>query len=98
MFSKSEVHCEFCMTPKEIWEPLKTYNSDRSCEIYNEFFNIIWDLEETKRYFYKDVAKELYKVKSNYPDIPNFDATINELIEIGLDTGIMTNKYINYLR
>lgn len=91
---KYTYHCDLCMCPIEQWEPLKTYNSDRTCEIYSDFSEIIWKLEEKpKPYSYKDVLNKCLEFKGAYNDIPDFEITVKEMIEIGLDTGIMSKLY-----
>jgi len=89
---KPNYHCDYCRCPIEIWEPLKTYKVDRSCELFSDFYDVIWDLEETKKeYNYKEVYSKCLDFKDKYSDIPNFKDSVNEMIEIGLDTGIMIN-------
>ena len=85
-------HCDYCRCPLEMWKPLETYKNDRSCELFSDFFDIIWDLEETERkYSYKEIYSKCLEFKDKYPDILNFDESVKEMIEIGLDTGIITN-------
>lgn len=90
MFNKSNYHCDYCNTPKELWEPLKTFKSDRSCELYSDFFDIIWGLEEKKKYSTKDIYSQFNKIKHKYKELLDFHSTFNELIEIGIDIGIIS--------
>lgn len=96
--SKYNYHCDICRCPIEHWEPLKAYPSDNSCKLYSDFFDVIWELEEKERYNLKDVLKECEKFKKDYPDISDFDVAVREMIDIGIDTGIITGKYIWYIK
>lgn len=91
--SEREYHCDLCMCPIEIWNPLGTYDSDRSCEILSDFHDVIWDLEEKTSYNFDDIIKKCTHFEGCYLDIEDFPVTIKELIHIGIDTGIITDKY-----
>ena len=86
-------HCEYCRCPIEVWEPLKTYKSDRSCELFSDFDDVIQELEKRNKYNYNTVVKHLLPLKDKYSDVEDFEKTIQEFIEIQLDLGVMTNRY-----
>lgn len=87
-------HCNYCMCPLDEWKPLDTYKSNDSCKVYSDFYNVIWDLEENdKKYNFQDVLNQCIKFKNDYPDIPDFEAAVKEMIQIGIETGIITNLY-----
>lgn len=79
-----EVHCEYCQCPVEIWKPdLKTYKGDE-CKLYAAFYVVIDDLEDAKKPFTNDdiMAKCRTNFEGKYTDIEDFEATINEMINI----------------
>lgn len=95
IWGRTDYHCEYCGCPIDKWTPMDTYKSDRCCELYSDFFNIIWDLEAIEKpYRYIDVLKECLKFKDEYPDVPDFQESVNEMVDIGVDTGIMTKLYV----
>ncbi len=52
MFSTSEVHCQYCMSPKEVWKhSMQTYDEDE-CKLYSDFSDVVWELEEAGKPFY----------------------------------------------
>jgi len=87
-------HCDLCMCPIEFWEPLKTFKSDRSCDIFSDVSDVIWELEERIQYNFSDVLEKCLKFTDMYPDIEDFTATIKEICEIQKDCGVITDKYL----
>jgi len=88
-----EYHCDICMCPKEYWKPMQTYKG-RCCELYSDFLGIIFGFENVRVFSRKDIiAKCNRMLRSEYKDIPDFGATINELMEIVIETGVMPTGY-----
>lgn len=90
-----EVHCEYCMCPKEVWKPsMKTYSGDE-CRLYDDFGNVIWDLEKAiKPFNNRDIINKCWTdFEANYSDIEDFESTVNEMIEINIDLGVMPDNY-----
>jgi hypothetical protein len=81
------------MCPKESWKPLKTYKNDKSCQLYSDFFDVIWELEKRPDYNFEDILNQCIKFKTKYLDVKDFGETVKEMIEIGIDNGIIT-KYV----
>ncbi len=95
MFSKDEVHCEYCMCPKDIWKPsMKTYAGDE-CKLYDDFMNVIRELEQDLKPFNNQDILEKCKAdfEKEYSDIADFEATVNEMITINLELGVMPKNY-----
>ena len=81
----SEVHCECCLCPKEIWEPtLKTYQGDE-CQLFESFSSLIEDEMTTEEL----TELALVELPKEFPDIPDIVATVKELVEIANDCGIL---------
>lgn len=99
MWGRTDYHCELCGCPIDIWTPMETYKSDRCCELYYDFADVVEDLEDKKEnYNYDIVLRECLKFKSKYTDIPDFEASLKEMIDADVDTGVMTKLYISNLK
>ncbi len=90
-----EIHCEHCQCPIELWEhTLKTYQGD-DCRLFENFFGTMADLECSKGTFNDcdiiRVCKEDFE--SEYNDIPDFEASIKELIQIYINERYMPSNY-----
>lgn len=85
-------HCYYCMCPTGLWEPLKTYNSDKGCQLYSDFLDIVWELEKRTAYNLEDILTRCIEFKAKYLDVKDFIEVVKEMIEIGIDNGAMT-KY-----
>ena len=95
MWGRTDYHCEYCGCPINLWTPMETYKSDRCCELYSDFYDVIDELEERKiPYRYRDILKECLKFKHEYPDISDFEASLHEMIEEDVDTGVIPELYI----
>ena len=82
----SKVHCECCLCPKEEWKPfLKTYQGDQ-CALYEAFDSLLEDDGMTAEQLSKLALIELPK---EFPDIPDVVATVEEMMEIIIDCGIL---------
>lgn len=95
MFSENEVHCQYCMCPKEVWKPcMKTYSGDE-CKLYSDFSDVIYKLENTGRPFNNQDILEKCRADfaGEYNDIADFEATVNEMIEIYIELGVMSGDY-----
>lgn len=96
MFSKSEVHCQYCMCPKEAWKGgnFKTYHGDE-CKLYSDFSDVISDLEYAEKPFNNyDILKKCREdFAEEYNDITDFEAIINEMINIYIELGVMSEDY-----
>lgn len=89
----SELHCVFCTCPKDIWEPLDSYQSDRSCEFYNDVTNEANKLDDRYGYVsFHRLYKACMKYQKEYPDIPNFWEAIKEIMDTYEDLGIYEIK------
>ncbi len=97
MFSKSEVHCQYCQCPKGVWKKgsFKTYPGDNECKLYDDFSNVIWEFEKAiKPFNIRDIIDRCRAAfELEYADIPDFEATINEMIMINNEEGYMPNNY-----
>lgn len=95
IFATGEVHCQYCMCPKEVWKhTMKTYDGDE-CKLYDDFTNVIWKLEEEiKPFNNQDIIERCRKdFGREYTDIKDFEAAINEMIEINYSEGYMPKNY-----
>ena len=89
----NEAHCIFCGCPKDIWKPLDTYLSNRSCEFYSDVWDVGWDLEKAKGYItYQGLLRTCAKLKNNYRDIPDYEAAVSECFDIFEDCGVFKIK------
>lgn len=90
-----EIHCEYCQCPKNIWKPsMNTYKGDE-CRLYDDFINVIWELEKNIKPFNNQdiISKCRTDFESNYSDISDFEASINEMISINIELGVMPCNY-----
>jgi len=90
-----DVHCQYCMCPVEVWKPcLKTYGGDE-CKLYDDFSNVIWEFEKVAKPFNnQDILNKCHSdFEKEYGDIPSFDDSIMEMIEIHYFEGYMPNNY-----
>jgi hypothetical protein len=90
-----EVHCQYCQCPKEIWKPsMKTYKGDE-CKLYDDFTNAVYELEKAVKPFNNlDIINKCRTdFEADYSDIADFEATVNEMIEINIDLGVMPGNY-----
>ena len=88
-------HCGFCHCPVEQWEPMATYQSDRSCEFYNDVHDAAWDLEEqagTGKVSFKALLRRCRAFKGEYPDIPDFNSAVMECFNILEDCGVINYR------
>lgn len=95
MFSTGEVHCQYCMCPIEVWKhSMKTYDGDE-CKLYDDFSNVIWELEESIKPFNNHAILEKCRnaFEKEYTDITDFEACINEMIGINVEEGYMPGNY-----
>jgi len=89
------VHCQYCMCPVEVWKPFfKTYSGDE-CKLYDDFTNVISELEDTGRPFNNQgiLDKCWTDFEKEYTDISDFEVTINEMIQINYSEGYMPSNY-----
>lgn len=89
------VHCQYCMCPVEVWKPsLKTYNGD-GCKLYDDFSNVISELEDARKPFNnQDILDKCQTdFEKEYTDISDFEAAVNEMIEINYSEGYMPGNY-----
>jgi len=92
---QSEIHCQYCQCPKGLWKhSMKTYEGDE-CKLYDAFSDVIWELERAIKPFNNwDILDKCRKAfEHDYTDIKDFEACINEMIDIHLDLGVMPNNY-----
>ena len=91
-----EVHCQYCMCPKEIWKGgnLKTYQGDE-CKLFSDFSEIISELADTKKPFnnQKIIDKCQSDFKKEHREIKDIEATINEMIQISVKESYMPKNY-----
>ena len=89
-----QYHCEICGCPSDIWEPLVTYQNDRSCEFYSDVSDAAQELQKlTERsvIFFKALLNRCKDFKNDYLDIPDFNSAVMECYNILDDCG-----FINY--
>ena len=81
---KLKIHCKICMCPIDLWNPLKTYKSDKSCWLVEDLLGI---LHKHEKEFIKveDLIKEIKREVKQYGDIPDVDDTAEELLFIAKD-------------
>lgn len=83
------------MCPVEVWKPsLKTYHGDE-CRLYSEFCDVIDRLESAiKPFGNQDIISGCrIGFETDFNDIEDFEATINELICINCTEGYMPKNY-----
>ena len=96
IWGRTDYHCEYCGCPLDLWKPMDTYKNDRCCELYSDFLDVIGKLENKKiSYGYRDILERCLKLKTKYPDIPDFEASLYEMIDDSIDTGVMTGLHIS---
>jgi len=83
-------HCMYCAAPgpKAV---MKTYDGD-TCQIYYDYSDIRYEYEISKTSFtLEEITLQCRKsFLEKYPDVPDFDETIKEmLIDIDLDLGVV---------
>ena len=86
------IHCDYCHCPSDMWEPLATYRSDKSCEFYSDVSDIAWNIEEltgTNVISFKTLLHKCKSFKKDYPDIPDFSSTVMECYNILVDMGVI---------
>ena len=82
----SELHCEYCMCPKDIWKKaLVTYDGDE-CKLYASFLDLI-GLDDLTPQQLTNIAKQ--ELPKEFPDITNINATVRELVDIVIDCGVI---------
>ena len=92
----NEVHCKYCMCPKEIWKPvMKNYNGDE-CKLYSDFTDVISELEGAKKSFgNQEIIEKCRKdFEEEYTDISDFKTSVNEMIQINVSEGYMPKNYV----
>ena len=90
-----DVHCQYCMCPVEVWKPFfKTYSGD-GCKLYDDFTNVISGLEDARKPFSnQDILNKCRAdFEADYTDIKDFEATVNEMIQINVSEGYMPGNY-----
>ncbi len=90
-----DVHCQYCMCPVKVWKhSMKSYDGDE-CKLYDDFTNVIWELEEAVKPFNnQDILDKCRSdFEKEYTDIVDFEACVNEMIEINIDLGVMPENY-----
>lgn len=90
-----DVHCEYCMCPKEVWKrSLRTYDGDE-CKLYSDFVDVIWVFEEALKPFNNQEIFDKCRVEfeHEYNDIQDFEASITEMIQINVEEGYMPKNY-----
>lgn len=81
-----KVQCEECLCPKEEPKPLlRTYQGDQ-CAL-SEAFGYLLDGEEMTAETLTALA--LAKLPKDFPDIPDIAATVEELVELANDYGML---------
>lgn len=89
-----DFHCDICRCPKDLWSPLESYQSDRSCELYDDFGDIVFNLEQAgKQFNYQDILNNCQALKENYLDLPDISAAVREMVNIYIETGAMPDAY-----
>ena len=83
-------HCMYCAAPgpKAV---MKTYDGD-TCQIYSDYSGLRYEYEISNTSFtLEEITLQCRKsFLEKYPDIPDFDKTIEEmLIDIDLDLGVV---------
>ena len=88
---KPKIHCKICMCPIDLWNPLKTYKSDKSCWLVEDLLGI---LHKHEKEFIKveDLIKEIKKEVEQYEDIPDVGDTVEELLFIAKDIDRITEE------
>lgn len=81
-------HCDSCMCPLDQWEPYRTYQSDRSCELHWLLDSII-ELEKSKFTATMLAKKHRDEILQEFPDLADVLDTINEHLLIQSDLGVI---------
>lgn len=90
-----EIHCEYCQCPIEIQKTsMKTYKGDE-CRLYDAFLDIIYEFGKgIKPFNNKDIINMCSSnFNKDFNDIENLEATVNEMIDINIDLGVMPDNY-----
>jgi hypothetical protein len=95
--TENQYHCKYCQCPIEHYtgKSLETYDGDE-CKLYSYFFDVMWELEEKKVDFTLDDVRNNCKIAfTEFQDITDFEATINELMDIFDDLGATPSNYVS---
>ena len=89
-----DVHCQYCMCPKEAWKhSMKSYAGDE-CKLYDDFSAVVSELEDTgKTFSNRDILSKCREFEKEYTDIQDFEATVTEMIMINVEEGYMPDNY-----
>ena len=81
-----EVHCGYCICPKEIWKPsIKNYQGNE-CQLVEFFLSLVEDWmtpEELTKVTIAELSKE-------YSDIEDIEALAKELVDVAIECGLIS--------
>lgn len=81
------IHCEYCQCPKDIWEKsVFSYDGDE-CKLYAYFLDLIPFYDDITPQQLAAIAKQ--ELPKEFNDITDIDTTVNELISIVIDCGVI---------
>jgi hypothetical protein len=82
-----KIHCEYCQIPITEWQPLESYQTDRSCEAYSDLMDVIAK-QQHRPFTVKRLTAHCRKgLTKQFPGIPDMKALVKEFIAIQFDLG-----------
>ena len=84
-----KIHCHHCQTPLSECQPMKSYQTDRSCEAYEYLIDIM-----AKRQYRPFTVETLTAscregMTKQFSGIPSLEAFVKEFIAIQFDLGVI---------